>query len=290
MSELDQLRDLGNQIRPPTFDSLVDTARRRRRAAYAAAAIGAACFAVIVALGAGAFTGRGDDRSAQGPAGSPTNPSQSLPETSDGLFDPFDPDEPTLPGGVRVLSQDVDGFAPVEAGRHAVRVSESLLYQFDLPAYSDVFGGVYLNPGRRAGGDSIVWLTPANQRTALPVHPCRDHDPTVVGPTVDDLASALNRQPYLTTTKPVEVSVGGMEGLFVKVSVPDDADVSACQGASVDVISGTQSAEEAGIVDRLWILDIDGARHVLWARTFGATALDTSLVTRLVESITFTRD
>ena len=34
----------------------------------------------------------------------------------------------------------------------------------------------------------------------------------------------------------------------------------------------------------------NGARHVLWARTFGATALDTSLVTRLVESITFTRD
>lgn len=280
MSDLDQLRDLGSHIRPPSFDSLVDTARRRRRAAAAAAAaIGAACMAVIVVFGAGTLTGRGDDRSAQGPAESPTDPSPSF---------VFDADEPTLAGGVRVLSQDVDGFAPVEAGRHAVRVSESLLYQFDLPNDSDVFGGEFLNPARGAGGDSIVWMTPANQRTALPVHPCRDHDPMVVGPTVGDLASALNRQPYLTTTTPVEVTVGGVDGLFVKVNVPDDAEVSACQGGSVDIISDTQGAEEAGIVDRMWILDIDGDRHVLWARTFGATRLDSTLVTRLVESITFT--
>jgi hypothetical protein len=202
----------------------------------------------------------------------------------------FDPDEPTLPGGVRVLSQDIVGFAWVEAGRHAVRVSKSLLYQFDLPDDSDVYGGVYLNPGRRSGGDSIVWLTPANQRTALPVHPCRDHEPRVVGPTVGDLVSALKNQPYLTTTKPAEVTVGGVDGLFVKVSVPDDAEVAACQGSAVDIISRLPAAEEPGIVDRMWILDIDGARHVLLARTFGATKLDTRLVTRLVKSITFTHE
>ncbi|MFC7726970.1 hypothetical protein ACFQW6_17795 [Nocardioides sp. GCM10028917] len=212
-------------------------------------------------------------------------------EPSDGLFNPFDPDEPTLPGGVKVLSQDVEGFAPVDAGRYAVRVSESLLYQFDLPAYSDVHSGVYLNPGRRAGGDSIVWLTQANKRTSLPVHPCRNHDRKVVGPTVGDLASALHRQPYLTTTKPVAVTVGGADGLFVKASVPDDANVSACQDGSVDVImQDPQGVEEPGTVDRIWILDVDGVRHVLRARTFGATKRDAKLVTQLVKSITFTQD
>ncbi|WP_299931181.1 hypothetical protein [uncultured Nocardioides sp.] len=205
------------------------------------------------------------------------------------MLDPFDPDEPTLPGGVKVLSQDVEGFAPVDAGRYAVRVSKSLLYQFDLPAYSDVHSGVYLNPGRRAGGDSIVSLTPANKRTALPVHPCRDHDPKVVGPTVGDLASALNRQPYLATTKPVAVTVGGMDGLFVKATVPDDAKVSTCQDGAVDIIHDTQSVEDPGTVDRIWILDVNGARHVLRARTFGATKRDAQLVTQLVKSITFTR-
>ena len=220
-----------------------------------------------------------------------TAPTESgEPEKPGGVFDPVDPDEPTLPGGVKVLSQDVEGFAPVDAGRYAVRVSESLLYQFDLPAYSDVHSGVYLNPGRRAGGDSIVWLTPANKRTALPVHPCRDHDRKVVGPTVGHLASALNRQPYLATTKPVAVTVGGMNGLFVKASVPDDANVSACQEGSVDVImQDPQGVEEPGTVDRIWILDVDGVRHVLRARTFGATKRDAKLVTQLVKSITFTR-
>ena len=226
-------------------------------------------------------------------AGSPDDSTSTQADVSESSPDVFDPGEPILPGGVRVLSKAVDGFARVEAGRHAVRVSESLLFEFDLPEYSEVFGGMYVNPGRGTGGDSIVWMIPASPRTALAVHPCRDHDSRAVGPTVADLATALGRQPFLTTTKPVPVTVGGMDGLFVKVSVPEDADVAACQEASVDVISGApgaQSAEEAGIVDRLWILDIDGARHVLWARTFGATELDTRLVKRLVQSITFIRD
>jgi hypothetical protein len=170
-----------------------------------------------------------------------------------------------------------------------VRVSESLLYQFDLPAYSDVHSGMYLNPGRRSDGDSIVWLTPANKGTALPVHPCRDHDSRAAGPTVGDLASALHRQPYLTTTKPVAVTVGGADGLFVKASVPDDAKVSTCQEGAVDVIThDAQGVEDPGTVDRIWILDVDGVRHVLRARTFGATKRDAKLVTELVKSITFT--
>jgi hypothetical protein len=263
----------------PVHDEALKT--RSRAARYAPAML------VTLAVLLGACSAESSD-SGSPAAGNPDSsaPSQAVePEPAAGVFDP---DEPTLPGGVRVLSQDFEGFVSVEAGRHAVRVSDSLLYQFDLPDDSDVFSGVYLNPGRGAGGDSILWLTPANQRTALPVHPCRDHDPEVVGPTVGDLASAMSRQPYLTTTKPVAATVGGAGGLFVKVTVPDDAEVSACQDGSIDIFSETQPAEESGIVDRMWILDIEGARHVLVARTFGATALDSRLVTRLVESITFT--
>ena len=279
MSDLDRLRDLGSQIRPPSFESLVDTARRRQR--RAAAATAAACTAIVMAIGAGAFAGRGEDRSTPGPADTPTTPSESS---------VFDPDEPPLPGGVRVLSQDVEGFVGVEAGRHAVRVSESLLYEFDLPEDSDVYGGEYVNPGRRIDGDSIVYLFPADERMALPVHPCRDHTFRVVGPTVDDLADALSRQPFLDVTRPVEVTVGGREGLFVAATVPDDADIRECQDDHVVITSDDEGSglEEPGIIDRMWILDIDGARHVLLARTFGATRLDTRLVTQFVESITFT--
>jgi hypothetical protein len=263
----------------PVHDEALMT---RSRAARCAPAV-----LVTLAVLLGACSAESSD------SGSPAagNPDSSAPSQAVEAEPPpgvFVPDEPTLPGGVRVLSQDFEGFVSVAAGRHAVRVSDSLLYQFDLPDDSDVFSGVYLNPGRGAGGDSIVWLTPANQRTALPVHPCRNHSSEVVGPTVGDLASAMSRQPYLTTTKPVAVTVGGAGGLFVKVTVPDDAEVSACQDGSVGIFSETDPAGESGIVDRMWILDIEGARHVLVARTFGDTGLDSRLVTRLVESITFT--
>ena len=50
MSDLNQLRDLATQVRPPSFDSLVTTARRRNRRA---AALTAACATAIVVLGAG---------------------------------------------------------------------------------------------------------------------------------------------------------------------------------------------------------------------------------------------
>jgi hypothetical protein len=221
------------------------------------------------------------------PAGDPDSSASSDSSTS-----VFDPDEETLPGGVKVLSQDVDGFAQVAAGRHAVRVSKSLLYQFDLPEDSEVNGGQFVNPGRERGGDTIVFLFPTDKRMGLPVHPCRDHTLRVVGPTVGDLAGALSRLPYLQVTKPVEVTVGGMDGLFVKVTVPDDADIAKCQDDQVHITSEDgqgSGVQEPGLVDRMWILDIDGTRHILLGRTFGDTKLDARLVTRLVQSITFTR-
>ena len=58
--------------------------------------------------------------------------------------------------------------------------------------------------------------------TALPADPCRDHSPISVGPTAADLATALSEQPFLTVTKPTEVTVGGMKGLVVKATVPKD--------------------------------------------------------------------
>ena len=278
MSDLDKLRDLSSQIRPPSFDSLVSTARRRQRRTLAATAV--ACTAVV-AIGAGGFTGRGEDRSATVPADHPDPTAESS---------VFDPDEPPLPDGVRVLSQDVDGFVQVEAGRHAVRVSDSLLYQFDLPEDSEVFGGQFVNPGRGVGGDTIVFLFPADERIGLPVHPCRDHTTRVVGPTVGDLARALSGQPFLQVTKPVKVTVDGMDGLFVKATVPVDAEIARCQDDAVFITSEDRESglQEPGIIDRMWILDIDGARHILLARTFGATTLDTRLVNQLVQSITFT--
>jgi len=285
MPDLEPLRDLATQVRPPSIDSLASTARRRTRRATAAAGL-AVTTTVILVIGGVALAGRGDDLAAPGPADTPNPPTQSA---------VFDPDEPTLPGGVRVLSQTIDGSVPVRAGRYAVRVSDSLLYQVDVPDDTEVVSGTYLNPVSPGEHDlnGLLWIDPAGDDTALPVDPCHDHSAKPVGPTVADLATALSDQPFLTVAPPVEVTVGGMDGLMVKATVPTGADVSACQGGSVDLISDSHSVG-AGTVERLWILDVDGARHVIQARvSTGADEDATSArqhnraIARMVESITF---
>jgi len=200
-----------------------------------------------------------------------------------------DPAEPTLPGGVRVLSH-ADTEVALDAGRYGVRVSKSLLYQVDVPAASEVFYGIYLNPeSRESGRNGILWMDVADKNTALPVDPCRDHSPISVGPTVADLATALSKQPFLTVTRPTEVTVGSMKGLMVKATVPKDADMSACQDNSVDLISESHGAD-AGIVRQMWILDVDGARHVIHAAVDSHDTnanQHTKAMNQMVESITF---
>jgi hypothetical protein len=209
----------------------------------------------------------------------------------------FASDEPTLPGGVRVLSQaEPHDFVSVDPGRHAVRISDSLLYQVDVPDDSEVFGGTYLNPGRQAGHDSIVWVEPAGEGTALPENPCREHTLRAVGPTVEDLANALSDQPFLEVTNPVPVTLRGARGLLVTARVPLDADIPACENGRVGIIGevGDDPDDDDGFTDpgtvfRMWVLDVGGERHVVHAVTFPPTpAQDTRIVTELVESMTFT--
>ena len=255
------------------------------------------CAPVVLAVLAVLMSACGADEastgsSQTGDSASPTEASEPEP-----TFTVFDPDEPTLPGGVRVLSQATNYFVPLDGGRYGVRVSDSLLYSVDVPDNSEVFDGEYLNPrSAELSRDGILWIEVADQDTALPVHPCLDHTARVVGPTVEDLASALSDQPFLTVTRPVEVTVGGIEGLFVRVAVPDDAEVSACQDGEVaiyediDTHPDTWTVDAPGLVDRMWILDVDGVRHVLRARAWPNAGQQVRAMTRMVESITFTRD
>jgi hypothetical protein len=63
MSELDVLRRLGDQIVPPPFDALRETARRRTRRAGVATSVAVA--ATVVASVAALYLGRSDDREPQ---------------------------------------------------------------------------------------------------------------------------------------------------------------------------------------------------------------------------------
>jgi hypothetical protein len=62
MSELDVLRRLGDQIAPPPFESLRETARRRDRRARAAKGLAVVAVIVLAILATTAFLGRNPDR------------------------------------------------------------------------------------------------------------------------------------------------------------------------------------------------------------------------------------
>ena len=78
MPDLNLLRDLGDEVRPPSLDSLRETARRRNR--RAAAFTVTACVAAVVAVIAGGAQLTGDgNQSAPKPASKPTPTETTIP-------------------------------------------------------------------------------------------------------------------------------------------------------------------------------------------------------------------
>lgn len=100
-------------------------------------------------------------------------------------------------------------------------------------------------------------------------HPC-DWIGTLVEPgvSVDDLATALHTVPTRGASQPEPVSVGGIDGLYMQWSVPDDANFDDCDEGFFESwradAGGTDRYQQSpGQVDRLWILDVDGERLVI---------------------------
>ena len=111
---------------------------------------------------------------------------------------------------------------------------------------------------------------------------CRDHTPLdpPVGPTVDDLATALSRlAPFEVTAPPTDVTLLGYQGKHLALTVPVDLrvdsgaenfhDFADClDGELHSWIStnneGSFSGYEApGHTEEFWILDVQGTRLVL---------------------------
>ena len=157
-------------------------------------------------------------------------------------------------------------------------------------------------PAGFTGNDAWVWFNADQEEewgaiTLLPVgdvypDPCtRPGNPPKVGPSVEDFARALAAQKVTTTTTPVPVSLGGHDGLYLKVSVPAGFDSSACRDKELRLWE-TEGEEypgaEASFESRYWVLDVDGQRVVLIVNT-NTTATDetVALFTRIAESATF---
>ena len=88
-----------------------------------------------------------------------------------------------------------------------------------------------------------------------------------VGPTVDDLVTALVDHPSLDVTDPVDVTLAGYSGTYLDLQVPDDISAVRPTGPWTCHIY----AQGPGQRWHMWILDVDGVRVLVETNDYAGT-------------------
>ena len=214
--------------------------------------------ALIVALGGCAPGPGGMDTTTSSPAISEPSPRSTIQDIMEL------PDFAPLESGTYFIDPDADPSTPLR-----------VVYEVPAEGWSQWAGAAKF----AADGHIGVSITTV---TNLVRHGCRDHsqaDPQV-GPTVDDLATALSDlAPFEVTSPPSDVSIYGYTGKHLELTVPDlpvegqgdDRRFPQCVGGNLESwISPTLGAfygynTEPGRTEAFWILDIEGTRLMIEA-------------------------
>ena len=224
-----------------------------------------------------------------------------------------DPETTPSPSAPRPTStiQDVlalEKFADLEPGTYLIDPdldpSTALRVVYEVPeGWTQWFGAVKFRGDRHV----MVNITTV---TNLVTHGCTDHswqDPPV-GPSVDDLATALaDLAPFRVTSPPEDVTIYGYRGKHLELTVPDlevvgtqdDRRFTDCTDgnlmswvAPIDVQEGEGGAFGAyndtppGDTEEFWILDVEGTRLMIVAhRSAGARREDLPELRAILDSI-----
>jgi hypothetical protein len=120
-----------------------------------------------------------------------------------------------------------------------------------------------------------------------------------VGPTVDDLATALLAQAGPGASPPIAVTVGGHPGKKVELSIPQDLDVTTCDSDGDFALFGRwlPAAQSSGAApwtygdgqhNTVYIIDVDGTRQVIDTMYLpGTSTADRGEIDQIVASIRF---
>jgi hypothetical protein len=112
----------------------------------------------------------------------------------------------------------------------------------------------------------IFWDTDPHARVyADPCHWSSGFVQPPVGPTIDDLATALADQPDRGDAMPIDVSIDGYLGRMIELSVPSDISFADCDGGQFRTWEGRYH-QGPGQIDQIYILDVGG--HTLVIDTF----------------------
>jgi len=167
----------------------------------------------------------------------------------------------------------------VEAGAWFVDI-ETVRIAFDLPAGWE----------HGASGD-LNWLLPPTEGPALLLvtavtnvldSPCGDLRIPAVGPSVDDLVTALTGITGLESSVPTDATVSGFRGKQFSLTAPD-APIGRCgQQIRIWTNGGTsvQSYLDLGEVTSVWVVDVDGTRLLIRTMDVPGTTADQRAATQ----------
>lgn len=163
-----------------------------------------------------------------------------------------------------------EGFPDLEPGRYFIDPDGDdttplrVTYEVAAEGWSAWFGAVKLT-------DPGVTMLTITTVTNLVSDGCLDQTPSApaVGPTVDDLASALTQlAPFEVTAPPTDVTLFGYPGKHLELTVPGSGLAGCLEGKLHSWISPVNGVPFSGYdgpgqTEEFWILDVEGTRLVL---------------------------
>ena len=208
--------------------------------------------------------------------------------------------DPTYPANV----MDVPHFSPLEVETYYVEpVATDIQVSYTIPAegWMSWFGG--FKPGLATDPpNSVVGLSILNV-TNVVQDGCTGHvaaDPPV-GPTVDDMATALAAlSPFDLIEPPSDVTAYGFSGKYLELTVPNltlggsagDTKFTDCTDGELWSYIGQPLSfafygySHPGQVEKFWLLDVDGTRLMIVAGTSpGSSEGDIAELRSILDSI-----
>lgn len=209
----------------------------------------AAATAVVAVVGTALVVAGGDDEepvdTATPPTAAPAQDVMDVPGASEGF--------PELEPGRYFVDPDDDDATPLR-----------VTYQVAADGWSAWFGAVKF-------AAPVATMLSITTVTNLVSDGCLEQTPLEppVGPTVDDLATALTQlAPFEVIAPPTDVTLFGYEGKHLELAMPDSGLAGCVDGELHSWISPLNGGSFSGYdgpgqTEEFWILDVEGTRLVL---------------------------
>lgn len=253
---------------------------------FAKALVAAAAVVVVAVVGINLLPGNRPGTGGPQPSPSPSmSPTQEPTAVS-----------PTTQPTASPVAYTLKPFKPVGVDGEDDPRAASMTFAFMTPPSWEAFGEGGVTSGWDTtpdGDDAYVGFYRGYRGFGLFSEPCRtveeEAEPVAdipVGPTVDDLVTALVDHPSLDVTDPVDVTLAGYPGKYLDLTIPDD--ISECAHyRPMDVRH--HYGQGPGQRWHMWILDVDGVRVLVETNDYPAAPPETLAEEQaIIESLVIT--